>query len=84
MLYSVVSAVQQSESVIQYVHPLIFGFPSHLGHHRALRRVPCAIQQVIYLYIVLMCISVNESESIGLNIVCYVIKLNFSDSIGEF
>ena len=31
-----------------------------------------------------MCISVNESDSIGLNIVCYIIKVNFSDSIGEF
>ena len=39
MLYNVVlvSAVQQSESVI---YPLSFGFPSHLGHHRALSRVP--------------------------------------------
>ena len=27
-----------------YIHLLLFGFPSHLGHHRALSRVPCAIQ----------------------------------------
>ena len=27
-----------------YIYPLFFGFPSHLGHHRALSRVPCAIQ----------------------------------------
>ena len=27
-----------------YTYPLIFGFPSHLGHHRALSRVPCAIK----------------------------------------
>ena len=24
-----------------------FGFPSHLGHHRALSRVPCAVQSVL-------------------------------------
>ena len=28
-----------------YIHPLFFGFPSHLSHHRSLSRVPCAIQQ---------------------------------------
>ena len=28
-----------------YIYPLSFGFPSHLGHHRALNRVLCAIQQ---------------------------------------
>ena len=27
-----------------YIHPLFFRFPSHLGHHSALSRVPCAIQ----------------------------------------
>ena len=27
-----------------YIYPLFFRFPSHLGHHRALSRVPCAIQ----------------------------------------
>ena len=26
-----------------YIYPLFFGFPSHLGHHSALSRVPCAI-----------------------------------------
>ena len=25
----------------------LFGFPSHLGHHRALSRVLCAVQQVL-------------------------------------
>ena len=30
-----------------YTCPLFFGFPSHLGHHRALTRVPCAIQKVL-------------------------------------
>ena len=27
-----------------YTYPLFFRFPSHLVHHRALSRVPCAIQ----------------------------------------
>ena len=27
-----------------YVNPLFFGFPSHLGHHRALNGDPCALQ----------------------------------------
>ena len=27
-----------------YIYPLFFWFPSHLGHHRALSRIPCAIQ----------------------------------------
>ena len=43
MLYNVVlvSAVWQSESVIHiHISPL-FGFPSRLGHHRALSRIPC-------------------------------------------
>ena len=33
-----------------YTYPLFFGFPSHLGHHRTLRRVPCAIQQVLAVF----------------------------------
>lgn len=31
-----------SESLCTYTYPLFVGFPSHLGHHRALSRVPCA------------------------------------------
>ena len=34
-----------------YVYPLFFRFPSHLGHHRALSIVPCAIQQVLISYL---------------------------------
>ena len=26
------------------IYPLFFEFPSHLGHHRALSRIPCAMQ----------------------------------------
>ena len=46
LLYNIVlvSTVQQSESAIRiHISPL-FGFPSHLGHHGALSRVPCAIR----------------------------------------
>ena len=46
-----------------YTHLLFFGFPSHLGHHRALSRAPCAIQWVLisYLFYTQQCIYVNPS-----------------------
>jgi len=34
-----------------YIYHLFFGFPSHLDHHRALSRVPCAIQEVLIGYL---------------------------------
>ena len=34
-----------------YIYPFTVGFPSHLGHHRALSRVPWAIQQVLISYL---------------------------------
>ena len=45
LLYSKVS------QLYVYIYPLFGGFPSHLGHHRALSRVPCAIQQVLISYL---------------------------------
>ena len=30
-----------------YIYSLFFGLPSHLGHHKALSRVPSAIQLVL-------------------------------------
>ena len=33
-------------------NPLFFRFPSPLGHHRALSRVPCASQQVLISYLI--------------------------------
>lgn len=30
-----------------YVYPLFLGFPSDLGHYRALSRGPCAVQSVL-------------------------------------
>ena len=34
-----------------HMQPLFLGFPSHLGHHRALSRVPCALQYVLISYL---------------------------------
>ena len=49
-----------------FIHPLFFGFPSHLGHHRALSRVPWAIQQVLisYLFYTIVYIYLNPSLQI--------------------
>ena len=46
-----------------YIYSLFFGFPFHLGHRRALSRVPCAIQQVLisYLLYTQQCIYVNPN-----------------------
>ena len=53
LLYSTgfVFAVQQSESAIHMYTTLFLGFPSHLGHHRTLSRVPCALQLVLTSYL---------------------------------
>ena len=39
-----VSAVSKMNHLYIYIFPLFFGFPFHLGHHRELSRLPCAIQ----------------------------------------
>ena len=50
-----------------YICPLFFGFTSHLGHHKVLSRVPCAIQLVLVLISYLFythcqqCICVNPT-----------------------
>ena len=31
-----------------YIYPLFFGFPSHLGHHRALSRVPGSSDKLLF------------------------------------
>ena len=50
----------QSESIIYiYISPF-FVFPSRLGHHRALSRILCAIQQVLLNYLFYTC---AQSES---------------------
>ena len=48
-----------------YIYPFFWGFPSHLGHHRTMSRVPCAIQQVLisyFLYIVAI-VHICQSQS---------------------
>ena len=42
-----------------YIYPPFCGFLSHLGHHRGLDRVPCAIQSVIIISE--YCVYVNPS-----------------------
>ena len=48
-----------------YIYPLPYGLPSHSGHHSALSRVPCAIQQVLISYLFYtqyqQCICVNPN-----------------------
>ena len=46
-----------------YIYPLFFGFPSHLGHHRVLSGVSCAIQQVLisYLFYTQQCMYVSPN-----------------------
>ena len=46
-----------------YMYPFFFRFPSHVGHHRALSRIPSAIQQALisYLFYTQQCIYVNPS-----------------------
>ena len=59
LLYNVVliSTIQQSESATptSAICPLFFGLSSHLGHHRALSRIPCAINRfslsILYIYV---------------------------------
>ena len=48
-----------------YLYHFFFGFPSHLGHHRALSRVPCAIQQVLIIYFIHSINSANMSIPIS-------------------
>ena len=54
MIYDVVlvSAAQQSGSVIHIRISTLFQIISHIGHYRVLSRVPCALQYVgIFTYI---------------------------------
>ena len=44
LLYDVFLPYSKVDQSHVYIHPLFFGFPSHLGHHRTLSRVPCVIQ----------------------------------------
>jgi len=51
-----------------HVHLLFWGFPSHLGHHRASSRVPCAMQLFhSYLFYTLLLLFSHSvlSDSLG-------------------
>ena len=43
--------LQQNESAFLYINPLFFGFPPHLGHHRALSTGPCVVEQALISYL---------------------------------
>ena len=50
-LYRVFPLCSKVNQLFVYTYPLCFGFPSYEGHHRALSRVPCAIQEVLISYL---------------------------------
>ena len=51
LLYSVVFVVHSKVNQPHgHSYPLFLGFPSRLGHHRALRTVSCALQSVLIRY----------------------------------
>ena len=67
-----------------YIYPLFFGFPSHLGHHRALSRVPRALQQVLisYLFYTYCCTYVNPKLPIYPSLPSPLVTINlFSTSV---
>ena len=49
MLYSFCYATKQINHM-STLYYLVFGFPSHLGHHRVLSGIPCAVQPVLISY----------------------------------
>ena len=61
-----------------YIYSLLFGFPSHLDHHRALSRVLCAIQQVLISYLVYtqQCIYVNPNLPIYPSPASHLVTIN--------
>ena len=46
MLYQFLQHNEMNQSYT-YIYPLPLGLPSHSGHHRALSRIPCAIEYVL-------------------------------------
>ena len=49
--------------------PFSFGFPSHLGHHRALGRVPCVVQQLLLSFPILYSVGF-PAASVGKESAC--------------
>ena len=65
LLYSIalISAAWQSESIIHiYIHSF-FRFFSYIGHYRILSRVPCAEQQVLTYFYIMVCICQSQSPN---------------------
>ena len=50
-----------------YIYPFFFGFPSHLGHHRALSRVPRAIYNKFSLVIYFIYSSIYGSSCLPIH-----------------
>ena len=66
-----------------YLYPLLFGFPSHLGHHRnhkALSRVPCAIWQVLIIQVKQLSISYIVSIVYTCQYTCQYMNLSVHPS----
>ena len=58
----------RTNQVFVYIYSLFFGFPSHLGHHGALSRIPCTIQQGLISYLLYCCYySIAKSSPILCN-----------------
>ena len=53
-----------------YIYPLFFGFPSHLGHHRSLSRVPCAITLIFFKIFYLLFIYYFIFGCVGSSFLC--------------
>ena len=49
-----------------YIHSLPFGLPTHSSHHRALSRVPCAIQYVLIAREARSCLTLCDPVDLGL------------------
>ena len=52
-----------------YIYLLFFGFPSHVGYHRAPSRVPCAVEEALVSSLFIhgdVCMKVPISQFIAL------------------
>ena len=71
-----------------YIYPLLSRFSPHLGHHRALGRVLCAMKQVLTVYFiyksVYMLVPVSQFIPPPLHSLIYTFVLYVCDSISVF
>ena len=49
MLHQFLMHSKVNQQLCIQIYPLFCGFPSHLGHQRALTRVPCVINYLFYM-----------------------------------